>query len=77
MPDPRFVGLALGIVSVGQNMGMFFGPPIVGNLIAGGTWAAGVIPLMIAAAIGVVASIVLRARQAQTAGPVPQPSTAP
>jgi MFS family permease len=63
MPDPRFVGLALGIVSVGQNVGMFFGPPIVGNLIAGGNWAAGVIPLVIAAAIGVVASIVLRSRQ--------------
>ena len=45
MPDPRWIGLALGIVSVGQNMGMFFGPPIVGNLIAGGNWAAGVIPL--------------------------------
>ena len=63
MPDPRFIGLALGIVSVGQNMGMFFGPPIVGNLIAGGNWAVGVIPLVLAAAIGVVAAIGLQARQ--------------
>jgi MFS family permease len=62
MPDPRWAGLALGIVSVGQNLGMFFGPPIVGNVIAGGNWAAGVIPLVIAAAIGVVASIGLQAR---------------
>jgi MFS family permease len=66
MSDPRWAGLALGIVSVGQNLGMFFGPPIVGNLIAGGTWAAGVTPLVIAAAIGVAASIVLRARQTST-----------
>jgi MFS family permease len=64
MPDLRWAGLALGIISVGQNLGMFFGPPIVGNLIAGGNWAAGVIPLVIAAAIGVVASIGLQARQA-------------
>ena len=77
MPDPKFAGLALGIVSVGQNVGMFFGPPIVGNLIAGGNWAAGVIPLMIAVAIGVVASIVLRARQPQTSEPIGQPSSAP
>ncbi len=57
MPDPRWAGLALGIVSIGQNTGMFFGPPIVGGLIAGGSWAAGVIPPVLAAAIGVAASI--------------------
>jgi MFS family permease len=75
MPDPRWAGLALGIVSVGQNLGMFFGPPVVGNLIAGGNWAAGVIPLMIAAAIGVVASLVLRARQFPPREAITQPST--
>jgi nitrate/nitrite transporter NarK len=77
MSDPRWAGLALGIVSVGQNLGMFFGPPIVGNLIASGNWAAGVTPLLIAAAIGVVASIVLRARMIRTSEPVAQPSSAP
>jgi nitrate/nitrite transporter NarK len=66
IPDPRWAGLALGIVSVGQNMGMFFGPPIVGSLIAGGNWAAGVVPLVIAVAIGVVASVWLSGRQART-----------
>ncbi len=64
MPNPQFAGLALGIVSMGQNIGMFFGPPIVGGLIAGGNWAAGVVPLVIAAAIGVIASIGLQARHA-------------
>ena len=77
MPDPRFIGLALGIVSVGQNLGMFFGPPIVGAAIANGNWAAGIFPLLISLAIGVVASIVLRARQTQTAAPIAQPSSAP
>jgi nitrate/nitrite transporter NarK len=66
MPDPRWAGLALGIVSVGQNTGMFFGPPIVGNLIAGGNWAAGVMPLVIAVAIGVAASVWLSSRQTKS-----------
>ena len=74
MPDPRWAGLALGIVSVGQNLGMFFGPPIVGSAIAGGNWAAGIIPLLISLAIGVMASIVLRARQPRLREPVTQPS---
>jgi MFS family permease len=63
MPDPRFAGLALGIVSVGQNLGMFFGPPIVGTNIAADNWAAGIAPLMISLAIGVVASIGLQVRR--------------
>ena len=64
MPNPKFAGLALGMVSVGQNLGLFLGPPIVGNLIAEGNWAAGVIPLVVAAAIGVGASIMLQSRRA-------------
>jgi MFS family permease len=77
MPDPKFAGLALGMVSVGQNLGIFLGPPIVGSLIAGGNWAAGIMPLMIAAAIGVVASLVLQARQSLASEATTQPSSAP
>ena len=66
MPDPKFAGLALGIVSVGQNLGMFFGPPLVGSAIAGGSWAAGIMPLLISLAIGVAASLILRARHTRT-----------
>jgi nitrate/nitrite transporter NarK len=77
MPDPRFAGLALGIVSVGQNLGIFFGPPIVGSAIASGNWSAGIIPLLISLAIGVVASVMLQARQSQTSEPTAQPSSAP
>ena len=51
MPYPQFAGLALGIVSVGQNLGMFFGPPITGAAVA--------------AAIGVAASVVLQGKRAK------------
>jgi MFS family permease len=64
MPNPRFAGLALGMVSVGQNLGMFLGPPLVGANIAGGNWAAGTVPLMVAVVIGVAASIGLQVRRA-------------
>ncbi len=65
MPNPQFAGLALGIVSMGQNIGMFFGPPIVGALIANGDWTAGILPLAVAGAIGVAASIGLWVRHAR------------
>jgi MFS family permease len=66
MPSPQLAGLALGIVSVGQNLGMFFGPPIVGGIVAGGNWGAGVIPLVASIAIGMVASLLLQARRIKT-----------
>jgi len=53
----------LGLISVGQNLGLFFGPPIVGALIADGNWAAGILPLVAAGAIGVGASAVLWAKR--------------
>jgi MFS family permease len=62
MPRPELAGLALGIVSVGQNLGMFVGPPVVGAIIAGGNWAAGVIPLVGSIAIGFAASLLLHRR---------------
>ena len=66
MPDPKFAGLALGLVSVGQNLGMFFGPPIVGSAIAGGNWAAGTMPLVATLAIGVAAAVWLGIQQARS-----------
>ncbi|MFN8597535.1 MAG: MFS transporter [Anaerolineae bacterium] len=72
MADPRFAGLALGIVSVGQNVGMFFGPPIVGALIATGDWTLGIGPLVIGAAIGTVASIGLQLNHARRVTLQPQ-----
>ncbi len=66
MPDLKFAGLALGLVSVGQNLGLFFGPPIVGSAIADGNWAAGVAPLLISLAVGVVAALWLNIRQTKS-----------
>ncbi|HTP11537.1 MAG TPA: MFS transporter [Anaerolineae bacterium] len=66
MPDLRFAGLALGIVSVGQNLGMFLGPPIVGSAIAAGNWSAGILPLVAALVIGVAAAVWLNVRQTRS-----------
>jgi MFS family permease len=66
MPDPLFAGLSLGIVSVGQNLGMFFGPPLVGSAIAGGNWVAGILPLVVALVVGVAAAVWLSIRQTKS-----------
>jgi len=63
MPGPERASLALGIVSVGQNLGMFFGPPAVAAVIASGNWEAAVIPLVAAGFIGLVAAVWLHARR--------------
>lgn len=65
-PSPQLAGLALGIVSVGQNLGMFFGPPLVGAIVANGQWEAGAIPLFSSIAVGVAASLLLQGRRATT-----------
>jgi MFS family permease len=59
VPHPELMGIALGMVSIGQNLGTLLGAPVVGILIAGGDWSAGVAPLVVSVAIGVAASIFL------------------
>ena len=56
LPGPR-AGLALGLVMVGQNLGLLFGPPLVGALVSGGNWAAGTVPLVAAMGLGVAAAL--------------------
>ena len=65
MPSPALAGLALGIISMGQNLGMFLGPPAVGAFVAGGNWVAGVIPIGIVMAIGLVVSFLLHLKRAK------------
>ena len=60
-------------MSVGQNLGMFLGPPIVGSAIANGIWAAGVIPLIVSMVVGVVASMLLQMRRSKTFAVVASP----
>jgi len=63
VPHPQFAGLALGIVSVGQNLGMFVGPPVVGAAIGDGNWGAGIFPMILSLAVGAAASLALKPRR--------------
>lgn len=40
MSDPRFAGLVLGVVILGQNLGVIIGPVLFGNLVENIGWAA-------------------------------------
>jgi hypothetical protein len=51
------------IASVGQNMVMFVGPPVVGAMAAGGNWAGGVPPRVVALAVGRDAALLIPAMQ--------------
>lgn len=62
MPSPQLAGLALGIASVGQNLGLLFGPPFVGAMVADGNWRAGIMPLVLASTIGLGAAVWLQTR---------------
>lgn len=62
VPRPELAGIALGIVSLGQNFGMLIGPPIVGRAVAGGVWTAGTYPIVIATAIALVAVLLMRSQ---------------
>jgi predicted MFS family arabinose efflux permease len=50
-------GLALGILSVGQNLGMFLGPPVAAAFIERRGWGAGVVPLVAVMVVGLAASL--------------------
>lgn len=60
MPRPELAGLALGILSVGQNLGAVLGAPVIAALIAGGQWEAGTWPVVGALALGLGAIWLLR-----------------
>jgi MFS family permease len=53
-------GLALGILSVGQNLGMLLGPPVVAAYVAGHDWRAGIPPMLVSMAFGLAASLWLQ-----------------
>lgn len=48
MPTPALIGFALGINNLLFNLGSFFGPPIIGNVISQGNWSSGTYPLALA-----------------------------
>jgi MFS family permease len=76
MPRPELAGLALGILSVGQNLGAFLGAPAVAAVIRNGNWAAGVIPLVAAIALGLGATWLLNVQPAPGRPAVTEPPPA-
>lgn len=59
MPAPELGGLAMGILTIGQNVGSLIGPPIIGNLVkSSGSWAAGNYPMLIVMLISSVAALI-------------------
>jgi len=39
MPSPKLVGVGLGVVILGQNVGMLIGPTLFGFLVEQTSWA--------------------------------------
>lgn len=62
MARPELAGFAMGIINVGQNLGMLAGPPIVGAVVAASGWGSGAYPLVIGAAVAFLATLVLKIR---------------
>jgi MFS family permease len=67
LPRPELAGWVIGLVSVGQNLGMFLGPPVMGAVIAAGPWSAGLPILLGAAALGTATAYVLQRVAARVA----------
>ena len=53
----RFSGYSVALAIIGQNVGMMLGPPAVGFMIQHTGWHAGSAPLVLALAIGLIASL--------------------
>lgn len=51
---PQLAGIALGILVMGMNVGMVIGPPLTGAVIETYGWAAGTIPISLAALLAFV-----------------------
>jgi MFS family permease len=62
MPSPQLIGMGMGVVALGQNLGMVIGPAMFGKLVDSIGWAAAGYALIPVAAIGVVAVLLARVR---------------
>lgn len=52
---PELAGVALGVVSIGFNVGILLGPPIIGAVVEAAGWHAGAIAICGACVLGAVA----------------------
>jgi len=58
MPSPALGGLAMAILTIGQNAGTLAGPPILGNLVeASGNWTTANYPMLIIMLVASIAAI--------------------
>lgn len=58
MPSESLVGLGMGIVTLGQNLGAMIGPPIVGDIVKFfNNWLYGSLLMLLAASLMLVASL--------------------
>jgi len=62
-PRPELTGMALGIVNIGQNLGMLIGPPLIAGAAAGGNWVNGTFPVIAASVVAIVAALFMRMRR--------------
>jgi MFS family permease len=62
MPSPQLIGIGMGVVALGQNLGMVIGPAMFGRIVDSMGWAAAGYALIPVAAIGVVAVLFARVR---------------
>ena len=59
-PRPELAGMALGVVTIGQNIGMLMGPPLVASAAAVGNWAYGTYPVIAASVVAIAAALFMR-----------------
>ncbi|SHF99489.1 Predicted arabinose efflux permease, MFS family [Desulfacinum infernum DSM 9756] len=59
MPSPELGGLAMGILTIGQNVGTLIGPPLIGRVVSGGNWAAGNYPMLAIMLVTSVCAVLL------------------
>lgn len=69
MPRPELAGLALGILSLGQNLGTVLGAPAIALWVADGRWEAGILPVVGALALGLGATLCLNTPPAPERAP--------
>lgn len=58
--SPQLAGMAIAIVILGQNVGVFIGPSAIGAIVAAsGAWGSATLPLTITSIIGVIAALIM------------------
>jgi nitrate/nitrite transporter NarK len=62
MPNLQLAGLGLAMANIGSGVGGLTGPPVLGSILEGGTWATGSISLVTVMGFGVIVAVFVRRR---------------